>query len=264
VPAPLRAGPPRWSDDRMRWMVVVGVVLVVAGAVCVYLAVRARRRVHAMTAAETLTVAELEARRGIAAGLGAEFTQVCEVVGQAAPGAAGLLTAELSGTACVWHRSRVERRYETRERDGDGDERVTTRTETVAQQASAAPLAVVRDGAVIALELGGQVPDGAEQVVDRFEESRRGLFSTDTTLGYRYTEWVLRPGTPLYVLGEVRDGTGALVMGPPRERGQHFVVSTRSEEELTARGRRSQVLLSRIGAGVAVAGVVLAALAPVL
>jgi E3 Ubiquitin ligase len=82
----------------------------------------------------------------------------------------------------------------------------------------------------------------------------------DETIGFQYTEWALRPGTPLYVLGEVHDRAGALVIGPPSDRKQHFVVSTRSEEQLTASARSRQRWLSRIGAGAGVVGLVLVVL----
>ena len=42
---------------------------------------------------------------------------------------------------------------------------------------------------------------------------------------------------------------------------QHFVVTTRSEEELTASTRGHQRLMSRIGAGVGLLGLVLVVLA---
>jgi len=260
----------------MVWMWIVGLVLLVGGAVCVYLAVRAQRRVHAMMAAETLTVPELEQLRGISDELGARggFRKVCEVVGGAAPGPQGLLQAEMTGTECVWHAQRVQRRYRHTETDSDGDTRTTTRTETVAQNVSAPTFTIVRDGHTIVVDHGGRHPDGVEQVVDRFEEARERRTDggwlrrlgdlvdgdRDDTIGYQYTEWALRPGTPLYVLGEVHDRTGALVIGPPADRTQHFTVSTRSEEELTASGRRLQRLLSRVGAGLGGVGLVLVAL----
>src|SRR5689334_17485254 len=132
----------------MAWMWILGLVLVVAGAVGLYLAVRAQRRVRAMTAAETLSVPELEQLRGISDELGAAggFRKVCEVVGAAAPGPQGLLRSEMTGTECVWHAQRVQRRYRQAETDSDGDTRTVTRTETVAQNASSPTFTIVRDG----------------------------------------------------------------------------------------------------------------------
>jgi hypothetical protein len=272
----LHDGSAGWSDSPMTWMWILGLVLLVAGAVCLYIAVRAQRRVHAMMAAETLTVPELEQLRGISDELTSSggFRKVCEVIGAAAPGPQGLLQAELTGTECVWHGYRVQRRYKHYDRDSDGDTRVTTRTETVAEHSSAPGFTVVRDGHAIGVDHGGRRPDGVEQVADRFEEAQEqrtgggwlralGDFvdgDRDETIGFQYTEWALRPGTPLYVLGEVRDTTGELVIGPPADTKDHFVVSTRSEEQLTASARSRQRWLSRIGAGVGVGGLVLVVL----
>jgi hypothetical protein len=249
---------------------IVGLIVLIGGALCLYQAVRAQREVHAMMAAETLTVPELEELRGIANGLGARFQKVAEVVGTAAPGPQGLLRAEMSGVESVWHAQRVQRHYEETETDSDGDTRTTRRTETVAQNVSGPTFTLVRDGHAVVVDHGGRLVDAAEQVVDRFEQAHenrgflRGLVHRDGTIGFQYTEWVVRPGTPLYVLGEVHDRTGELVVGPPADRAQHFVVSTRSEEELTDATRRHQRLMARIGAGAGTLGVVLLALAVVV
>ena len=256
-----------------------GLIVLIGGALCVYQAVRAQREVHAMMAAETLTVPALEELRGISDELGARggFRTIAEVVGTAAPGPQGLLRAEMSGTESVWHAQRIQRHYEETETDSDGDTRTTRRTETVAQNVSGPVFTLVRDGHTIVVDHGGRLVDAAEQVVDRFEQAGHrtgGGFwravgdlvdgGRAGTIGFQYTEWVVRPGTPLYVLGEVHDRTGALVVGPPADRKQHFVVSTRSEEELTEDTRRHQRLMSRIGAGAGALGVVLLALAVVV
>jgi hypothetical protein len=203
---------------------------------------------------------------------------VCEVVGQAHPAPHGLLTSELTGTECVWHSHRVQRRYKHYDRDSHGRTRVTTRTETVAEHTAGHGFALIRDGLTIGLDTGGQRPDGVEQVTDRFEEARRepgpgGIMGVlgalagagrDDTIGYQYTEWVLRPGTPMYVLGEVHDATGPLVIGRPTDRKQPFVMSTRSEEQLTESARTRQRWLAITGAGLAAVGLVLVPLGLVL
>lgn len=243
------------------WM--LGLLLLAGGAAALYGAVRTQRRVHAMLAAETLSVPELEQLRGISDELGARggFRKVCEVVGAAHPSPAGLLRAELTGIECVWHARRVQRRYRHHSRDEHGRIRVSTRTETVAEQSSAQGFALIRDGHTIGVDLGGRRPDGAEQVADRFEPggSRGDGWANalggarDETLGYQHTEWVLRPGTPLYVLGEVHDATGPLVIAPPAD-GSPFVLSTRPERQLIAADRSRQKLLAWGGAALAVAG----------
>lgn len=82
------------------------------------------------------------------------------------------------------------------------------------------------------------------------------IFDTSSTIGYEYQEWVIRPGQRLYVLGEVHDKIGPLVIGKP-EQGGHFIISTRSEEEVRASTRTQHRALA-IGIPIAaVAGLVL-------
>lgn len=259
-------------------ILIIGILLISTGASFVYVASRRRNRLHAMLATETLPVAQLEELRRISDELGqrGQFRKVCEVVGKAHPAPVGLLTSELAGVECVWHAHRVQRRYKHYDRDDDGTT-VSTRTETVAEQVSPHGFALLQDdGLTIGVDHAGRHPDGALQVADRFEPvtaqaaaggwaGTLGMLVTgggdrDETLGYQYTEWVIRPGTPLYVLGEVHDSTGPLVIGPPLEGKAPFIMSTRSEAELTAAARRSQLLWARIGAAVAALGVLLAVL----
>lgn len=108
-------------------MVLIGILLVVAGVAGFVFAHRTRAEVHAMIGAETLPVADLDQLHVTAveiAGPGG-FRRVCEVVGTAVAGPAGPLTAELSGTACMWHRHRVQRRYRHVSHDSKGRRQVT-------------------------------------------------------------------------------------------------------------------------------------------
>lgn len=86
------------------------------------------------------------------------------------------------------------------------------------------------------------VPGPPEQVLSRFEPHQAqgpspfGLqlpkvFDTSGAIGYECEERVIRPGTRLYVLGEVRGKIGPLVIGKPEDDG-HFLLSTGSEQEL--------------------------------
>ncbi|GAA4866418.1 GIDE domain-containing protein [Pseudonocardia benzenivorans] len=259
-------------------MWVIGVVVVLVGAGFLWSAVRAQRSVHAMLAAETLSVPELEELRRVSDDLGARgsFRKVCEVVGAAHPSPEGVLRSELSGVECVWHSHRVQRRYKHYDRDRDGSTRVTTRTETVAEQTSGLGFALLRDGRTIGVDHAGRRPDGVEQVTDRFEQTQEpsngwadvvgALVGSDRdeTIGYQYTEWVLRPGTPMYVLGEVHDAIGPLVIAPPADPKQPFVMSTSTEQQLTDAARGRQRFRSRLGAALVVVGIVVVVLALVL
>jgi hypothetical protein len=255
-----------------------GLVLLVLAA-CAFLWQRkAAARLRAMVVAETVGCADLAALRDAAAqaaGPGV-FSHMCEIVGAAEAGEHGLLTAELSKVECVWHRQVVRRRYEKVQTDSKGNRSRSTTTETVHEASSSSPFHV-RDASGSVLVDPGKVDiDAAERVVDRFEDRRTAagqpapafeftisLFGLnlsggghgDGTIGYEYKEWVVRPGQRLYVLGEASDRTGRLVVGEPAN--GHFVLSTRSEEELSGRTRREQMISAAAAAVAGVAGVVL-------
>lgn len=253
-------------------MLWIGIILLVAAAGCLWGAARSQRKVHAMMAAETLSVPELLELQRISTELTGpgNFRKVCEVVGETVPAPVGMLRSELTGTDCVWYSTRVQRRYKHYDRDTDGDTRVTTRTETVSDMTSPHGWALLRDGHTIGVDHGGRRPDGAEQVLDRFEQAHdrqpagvAGVLGAlmggdrDETIGYQHTEHVLRPGTRMYVLGEVDDRDGPLVIRPPRDSAVPFVLSTRTEEELTDSARGGQRIWAWIAAGAAVVGVAL-------
>ena len=260
-------------------MLWIGIILLLAAGGCLWGAARTQRKVHAMMAAETLTVPQLLELQRISTELvgPGQFRKVCEVVGETVPAPVGMLRSELTDIDCVWHSARVQRRYKHYDRDNDGDTRVTTRTETVSEQTSPHGWGLLRDGHTIGVDHGGRKPDGAEQVLDRFEQAHEpqmagvaGVIGAlmggdrDQTIGYQHTEWVLRPGTRMYVLGEVDDRDGPLVIRPPRDPKTPFVLSTRTEEELTDSSRGSQRIWAWAGAAAAAIGIALIVLAVLL
>ncbi|WP_328606281.1 E3 ubiquitin ligase family protein [Amycolatopsis sp. NBC_00345] len=244
-------------------MWVLGVLLVVA-AVAGFVWMRATKsELHAMIGTETLSFPELEELRRVSDELGGRggFRKVTEVVGAAHPRPEGPLIAEVSKTPCVWYRYQVEREYE-HVVYRDGRRRRSKRTEKVADHTSNEGYALIDEqGRTIGVAPDGTRPEAVEQTVDRFEPYQGGdqsfeLFglrlpallggSRDSTLGYRYREWLIRPGTRLYVLGEAHDNAGPLVIGKPRERG-HFLIAAKTEEELRAdRTRRHKLLAAGV------------------
>jgi hypothetical protein len=228
---------------------IVGVVLLVVAVGAFFYMKHTRDELHAMIGTETLSIPELERYRSASDEVGGtgSFRKTAEVVGAAHPRPEGPLTAELSKTECVWYRYRIDRHYEVIEyRDGKRHRR--KRTERVAEHTSHQGYAVIdNEGRTIGVDPNGTNPDGVEQTVSRFEphhDDRGGvdlfgirlpaLFGrSDSTIGYDYKEWVIRPGQRLYILGEVHDRIGPLVIGKPADKG-HFIISTRTEEELRA------------------------------
>ena len=195
-------------------MWILGVLLVAAAVGGFFYMQATKRELHAIIGTDTLTIPELEDLRRISDELGARggFRKTSEVVGAAHPRPEGVLTSEISKAPCVWYRYRVEREYEHMEYR-DGRRRYSKRREKVADHTSDAGYALIdQQGCTIGVAPGGARPEGVERSVDRFEPYQGGdqsfdLFGIripgflagkrDSTIGYHYQEWIIRPGTPL-------------------------------------------------------------------
>ena len=82
------------------------------------------------------------------------------------------------------------------------------------------------------------------------------LGSGSRSIGFKREEWVVRPGTRLYTLGEISDRGGRLQIGKPIDGGR-LIISSRSEQELQAAAARRSKIATIGGAVAAVAGVAL-------
>jgi E3 Ubiquitin ligase len=257
-------------------LVIGGAVCLVLGAVAFFVWRSQQKSLNAMLLTDTLTCGELgELSRAAADAVGAgSFSQACEVVGVAAPGDQGVLTAPESGREVVWHRSEAIEHYWETERDSDGDERRVERTRVVASHVSQAPF-VVRDATgEIVVEVAGADVDNAPVIANTYErdlskvEIGSGLLANiaeaflqkDKTIGIERKEWGIAPGQRLYVLAEASDRGGRLAMVKPAE--GKFMISTRTEEELRAskRGfanvaRVLAIAFGALGAALVAAGV---------
>jgi hypothetical protein len=80
------------------------------------------------------------------------------------------------------------------------------------------------------------------------------------TLGYKYEEQIVPVGKPIYVLGEASDAGGQLAIRKPTKKGTSFIVSLKSEEELTRSAAGTATGLTVGAAIAAVAGVIVALL----
>lgn len=235
-------------------MIIIGILLVAAAVGGFFLMRHTRSQLHTMIGTETLSIPELEELRRASDEVGGRggFRKIAEVVGAAHPSPEGVLVAEVSKTECVWYRYKVERHYEHVEYR-DGKRHRSRRTEKVADFTSTRGYALIDEqGRTIGVDPGGTEPDGREQTVDRFEphqgEVRFSLFgidirADDSTIGFDYKEWLIRPGQRMYILGEVHDKIGPLVIAKP-DGGGHFIVSARTEDELRRDRTRKHKLLA--------------------
>ena len=255
-------------------MLIAGLVLIVVAVGAAFYARHERGKARTATATETLSCGDVATlSKGVADEVGGgSFSQRCEAVGRAQPGPQGLVDAPESKVDAVWVRTKVTHKYwemVTTTRDGKSHRTRQEREDVVSDNSSIAPFALSDDSGTVVIHPDGAEIDRPERVVDRFEQADRvqqdggGFLATllrstndSGTLGFQREEWVIRPGTGLYVQGEVADRTGALVFAKPQDKGA-FLVSTRSEEEIVA-GSEKAAKLAGIGAVLAgVIGVVL-------
>ncbi|MCO6011496.1 E3 ubiquitin ligase family protein [Actinoallomurus purpureus] len=208
----------------------IPVLLAVAGVPMVFRAYVQQRKRRAMRATATVTCAEI-----------AEYDEpvVCEVKGTAVPGPDGPVHAPFSGQPCVWHRTKVTVRY-THTEHRDGTTETTTRERTLHDETHGAPFAVRDDAGEIIIVHDGEPVDEPPQSLSHYEQAGGdvNLFglhfrvNLSNVKGHRYEEWVIPQSQSLYVLGAAMAADGRLVMGRP-DAGP-FIISTRSEEELSA------------------------------
>jgi hypothetical protein len=245
----------------------LGIFLLGLGAVSVFQVLRARKRIHTMVTTETVSSHELRELHQAALGaVGAGgFRRHVEAAGTARPHPSGPLTSQLGQTECVWFRTRITRKYETR--NGSGSNQYPTRkSEVVSDFISASPFLVEDEsGSTVVLPAQGIV-DHAPKTVDHFEVYQPGhnnplglvdlpgVTRSQRTLGHQQEEWVVRAGAQFYVRGEARDDErGELIVGAPSD-GSPFLMTAMSEQDLIAVERRKKKLFRVMAWGGCVLG----------
>lgn len=237
-------------------LIVIGAILCVVAVVTTQRMLKAKKDLGALGAASPMTGSELAGMRSYGAPPGTDSgrSATCQVAGAAQPGPTGVLKSRLSGTECVWFRFEVTREYRNVDTDANGDRRTRRDTETWEEGVSSDQFQVVDTrGETVLVDPRGGRPDSVEPVLDRKESRERPsainqMLSGDIKSGLTemvrsddgrttamiYQEWVIRPGTQLFVLGELRDSSAGPVVGKPAGRKHSFIISTKSAEEIKA------------------------------
>jgi len=190
-----------------------------------------------------------------------------ELKGTAAPGEGGPVTAPLTSTPCVWYRTRTSVRTRRTTRDSDGNTRTTQNDRTLSEETSDTAFALRDATGTVVVDPRGATIDQPREVADRFERGapnvsvRLGpitIGGDGDVIGYRYEEWVIREGDPLYVLaGAYGDGARGEVRAP---RAGEYLISLRSEEDLVSSAGRWSTIFGVAAGVLGVAAVVLAVL----
>ena len=240
-------------------MAIIGCLLIIIGGVLVWVQKHQKTKAFSIKSARTATAAELnttarEIAEEIGGGNWRDYIKIWGAVQTDQP-----LISELKQAACVYYSTAVLREYEETitEKDAKGNPVRKTRrgSETISSNQQSLPfllqdatgqIAVNPDGAAIeAVSIlnqfcpgeatGGMLSFGRFSLTlgnAQFNHGRR-------TLGYRYMESILPPGRNILVIGAVSDQTGSLVLGKPLQRGQKFIISLKTDEELTLTAERN-------------------------
>ena len=143
------------------------------------------------------------------------------------------LKGEFSGRECVYYRALVEREVEELERDGNGARRAERSYETVSSTEQHAPCRLEDASGAVSVDFSGAKVEAIESH-QRYEPSGVAavvgvvLNASSNVLGHRYTEWIIPPGMPVYILATVLSGG---TVGASPNRANPFVISHKSEEE---------------------------------
>lgn len=203
-------------------------------------------------------------------GLGDNYRDMVETNGTAV--CDGQLRSPYGDIPCVYYEAMVTREYEreevVRDKEGRTQRRVVRASEPVSSQKSPSPVYISDGGIRIGLDLDGadiDLKEGADRF-EPYESSRNYSFfgvrfsspSGSRTLGFRYKERIIPVGHPLYVVGEARASAGGLRIGLPSEGDKPFIVSVKSEEEVT-RGEQGKAKMQLfLGIALVVIGIVVA------
>jgi hypothetical protein len=144
----------------------------------------------------------------------------------------------------VWHRHSVRHRQTHVRTDKSGRSHRSTRVKRVADVSSTSTFALTGSQAQIDVLPADMLIHQPERRANRILPgiasapipAAAELFSGGAVRNsYHHREWIIRAGTPLYVLGEVA-GRGARVAVRRPARGLHLI-STRSRQALIGRAR---------------------------
>lgn len=246
--------------------IIIGLALIGLSVLLIFLRRKSQDKLLEIKSTQTSSTKDLaDLCQSVKDGIGNSggFKQLSEIKGVVK--CAQPLNGELSKQPCVYYAMNVSERYEETyyEKDSKGNSVRRTRTgsSTVASNSQSVHFEVEDASGRIMVN-----PNGADidpvQVVSKYEPSMQGRnsisfgsFSFNVArstgdrkiLGYEFTEKIIPLDRRVYVIGEASDSTGELMIQQPSEKGKPFIVTLKSEEELT-KGTESNIKALMIGA----------------
>lgn len=233
------------------FFVIIGIVLLIVSVIFYWEWQKTIKKVQALKDTETSSVAQLsEMSRAIATELGTigafkEQVEVKGIIHSANP-----IIAELSQHPCVYAKMQVIEKYEETyyQTDEKGNRQKITRQGSTILASNVLQINFQLDDDTGKIQIN---PNDAEieaiEVVNRYELAPNhqsslsfGEFHLDIplhnsgdkrVLGYQYNEWILPVESKIYVLGEISDSDGHLVIHQPLDKNNRFLITHKSKEE---------------------------------
>ncbi|HEX5689453.1 MAG TPA: E3 ubiquitin ligase family protein [Roseiflexaceae bacterium] len=245
-------------------MIFGGIVLLIVAVICFFWARSQAGELHAMNAADTYTAQMASDLHGrVAAALGTDaLAQVCDIEGVIECDAP--LSAPLSGTACVAYTYSVTREYEEDVTATDAQGKTETRTERRSESLQSDSRQVnfwLRDATGRTLVIPESADLDLVSTGNRFDPAPAPGTGRTRTLGQRVAENALPVGSKVYVLGCVIDHEGQpAIARSPRDAKARFMISRKSERELTQSAAAWARGLRYVAAGSGAIGLLLLAI----
>lgn len=242
-------------------MEIIGILLLLAAAICLWVWRGRRARLTAIGATETYTASLLsDIHRQVVMAVGADaLAQRCEVAGAVEVDAP--LLGKVSGKMCVAYSFTVNREYEEPVTETDSQGRTQTRVQRGSESLESgdvrAPFYVRDDTGRVLVDPAGAEIDW-QPTADVFEQAHDPGLARRRTLGIRRTEKALLVGERVYVLGHVvdRGGQPAIARGPA---GDRMIISRKSERQLiieTERSARNLLIAASVCGGLGLVALV--------
>lgn len=252
--------------------VLIGLVLIAGGiAAIVYLRKKLMADSLEMKALQTSTVADLiEAFQSMDdTGLGDNYRHFVELKGTISVDQ--LAQTPYSEKEVAYYQASLSQVYEervtTRDKEGNTHSHMEKKERKISSEVSSEPVKLTdsSSGESVILDVNSHgVQLDLVKSFDRFENTNQmrsyrfySSFQSSSygsnTLGYRMVENTLSQGQAIYVIGEAYRRDGQLYIGKPGDSSKPFIVSHKSEEEVT-QGKDRNALYSLIGGIAAIVG----------
>jgi hypothetical protein len=236
------------------WKLVIGVVLFCGGIYLLSQAYMSRNRLQDMSDTATWTASQLSGAMGQS-----KMGKLVEVKGKVI--CEEPVSSSESHTMCAMYRTVVKQKIREHYRsDGRNQTRTTWRK---TNEFTDARDFYVEDatGRVKVFPANAELilQQSADVYEDKGDSVLGGMFDfsrEDVLLAEQRTEEILPIGQKIYVLGELFQKEGEPIIVTPTD-GSRFLISVKSEEQLTADDQQSLTLNFYLGIGLTIGGIIL-------